>query len=328
MNWTRTGKWLTTVAAALALAACGNSDDKAEDTSSDDAATEESDAAETTEETATEEEGDSEEAASGDFDTSQSIHVVSREQGSGTRDAFTEITGVMDEETEEDNTTAEATEQSSTGAVLSTVAGDPTAIGYISLGSLDGTVKAVKVDGVEATPENVQAEEYPIYRPFNIAYGKDLSPAAQDFWNYIFSPEAQAIVEEEGFISLSEDKQEEYTMDESAEGQVTITGSTSVEPAMQAIADAYSAVNSKVTVNIQANGSGAGMQEAIDGANDFGMASRALSEEESGSLTSEAMALDGIAVVVHNDNTIEDLTVDQVRAIFVGEVATWADVSA
>ncbi len=334
MNWTKTGKWLTTVAAALTLAACSNggdssSEDSAADTGAD-TATEE-----TTEETtdnssegeASEEESSDDAAASGDFDTSASINVISREEGSGTRDAFTEITGIVDEN-DVDLTSPEATIQNSTGAVLSTVAGDPTAIGYISLGSLDDTVKAVNIEGVEATPENIQAEEYPIYRPFNVAYKGELSAEAQDFYNFIFSPEAQDIVEEQGFIAISEDQQAEYTADESASGEVTISGSTSVEPAMQAIADAYQEQNPNVTVNIQANGSGAGMQDTIDGANDIGMASRELSEEEAGQLESQPMALDGIAVVVHTDNPTEELTVDQVKQIFTGEITTWDEVSA
>lgn len=303
INWTRTGKWLTTVAAALTLAACGNGGSE-EDTSTTDS------------------------EASGDFDTSQSISVISREEGSGTRDAFIEITGVLDEEAEIDNTTAEAGIQNSTGAVLSTVAGDPTAIGYVSTGSLDDSVKTVNVDGFEPTKENIQAEEYPIYRPFNIAYGEELSAEAQDFWNFIFSPEAQEIVESEGYIAVSEEQQEEYTMDESASGDVTVSGSTSVEPAMQAIADAYHEQNPNVTVNIQSNGSGAGMEDSMSGANDIGMASRALDDEESAALTSEAMALDGIAIIAHTDNPIEDLTLDQVQQIFTGEITTWDEVSA
>lgn len=322
ISWTRTGKWLTTVAAALTLAACGNGGSE-EDTTTTDPGTD-TETEETT--TETEDTGDSE--ASGDFDTSQSISVISREEGSGTRDAFIEITGVLDEEAEIDNTTAEAGIQNSTGAVLSTVTGDPTAIGYVSTGSLDDSVKTVNVDGFEPTKENIQAEEYPIYRPFNIAYGEELSAEAQDFWNFIFSPEAQEIVESEGYIAVSEDQQEEYTMDESASGDVTVSGSTSVEPAMQAIADAYHEQNPNVTVNIQSNGSGAGMEDSMSGANDIGMASRALDDEESATLTSEAMALDGIAIIAHTDNPIEDLTLDQVQQIFTGEITTWDEVSA
>lgn len=306
MNWTRTGKWLTTVAAALTLAACGNGGSE-DDTSTD---------------------TETEEIASGDFDTSQSIAVISREEGSGTRDAFIEITGVYDDDAEIDNTTAEAGIQNSTGAVLSTVSGDPTAIGYASTGSLDDSVRTVNIDGFEATTENIQAEDYPIFRPFNVAYGEELSPEAQDFWNFVFSPEAQAIVVEEGYIAISEDEQEEYTMDESASGDVTVSGSTSVEPAMQAIADAYQAENPNVTINIQSNGSGAGMEDAMSGANDIGMASRALDDEESKALTSQPMALDGIAIIVHNDNPIEDLTVEQVQQIYTGEITTWDEVSA
>lgn len=331
MNWTKTGKWLTTVAAALTLAACGNGGDSSTDTSSTedtgtDAETTETTEDETSEEESTEEEGGDDAAASSDFDTSQTINVVSREDGSGTRDAFTEITGVLGDD-DVDNTTPEAIIQNSTGAVMGYVVEDPASIGYISLGSLDDSVKAVNVDGSEPTPENVQSEDYPIFRPFNVAYSGELSAEAQDFYNFLFSADAQAIVEEEGFIAIPEEDQAEYTADESASGEVTISGSTSVEPAMQAIADAYASENPNVTINIQANGSGAGMQDAIDGANDIGMASRELSEEESAELESAPMALDGIAVIVHNDNPTEDLTVDQVQQIFTGEITTWDEVA-
>lgn len=307
MNWSKTGKWLTTIAAALTLAACSSEQGTEETSAEDTSATE----------------GGESSSGSSDFDTSSTINVVSREDGSGTRDAFTEITGVLVEEGEEevDQTTADATIQSSTGAVLSSVADDTYAVGYISLGSLDDSVKAVNVNGVEATSENVASGEYELARPFNVAYSGELSPAAQDFWNFMFSPEAQAAVEEQGYIQA--ETQEEYTMDESAEGTITVGGSTSVTPVMEAIVDAYP--NENVTIDLISNGSGAGMTGAIDGTNDIGMASRELDEEESSQLTSQPLAMDGIATIVHTDNPTEDLTLDQIRQIFAGEVTTWEE---
>lgn len=305
MEWTKAGKWLTTIAAALTLAACGGSEEVTEDATSEGTATEET---------------------SGNFDTTGTINVVSREDGSGTRDAFIEITGVLGDD-DVDNTYVEASIQSSTGAVMSTVSGDSNAIGYISLGSLDDSVRAVNVEGVEASSEEIQSGNYAIYRPFNVAYFGELSAEAQDFWNFVFSPEAQEIVTSEGYIAISEDQQVAYEGNADASGSITVGGSTSVTGVMEAIVDAYNQNQAgDVTVEIISNGSGAGMTGAIDGTNDIGMASRELSEDESSQLESAPMALDGIAVVVHNDNPLEDLTVEQVRQIFTGEVTTWDEV--
>ncbi|WPJ91098.1 substrate-binding domain-containing protein [Facklamia hominis] len=312
------------------------------------------------------------------------INVITREDGSGTRGAFVEIVGVTDEDGN-DLTSPEAVTQNQTSGVLTTVAGDPSAIGYISLGSLNDTVKALKVDDVEATPENVANGKYPIARPFNVAWSNenDLSEVAKDFLAFIQSKEGQTIAEEEGFIAVtdmmadsneakedsesSEETEEanEETQDEASteeesaeseaeseesseetaeegglhgaaslpsyepagelEGTIECIGSTSVSPLMEKLAEAYKELQPKVEINITANGSSAGMEAAINGTADLGMASRELKDEEKEVLSSTEIALDGIAVVVNNDNPAEGLSLEAIRSIFLGELSQWEE---
>lgn len=270
---------------------------------------------------------DSSESAEG-FDTSQTINVISREDGSGTRGAFTEITGVLVEEgeTETDNTYSAATIQNSTSGVMTTVAGDPASIGYISLGSLDDSVKGVTIEGVEATAETVQDGSYAIARPFNVAYGEELSEVAQDFWDYIMSAEGQEIVVGEGYVEAVTDAPA-FEATEGMSGNISIVGSTSVTPVMEVLVEEYTALNPEVTIDVTSNGSSAGMTAAMDGSADIGMASRELKDEELDVLTAEPLAIDGIAVIANNENSVEDLTMEQVRQIFTGEVTTWAEVA-
>lgn len=270
---------------------------------------------------------DSSESAEG-FDTSQTINVISREDGSGTRGAFTEITGVLVEEgeTETDNTYSAATIQNSTSGVMTTVAGDPASIGYISLGSLDDSVKGVTIEGVEATAETVQDGSYAIARPFNVAYGEELSEVAQDFWDYIMSAEGQEIVVGEGYVEAVTDAPA-FEATEGMSGNISIVGSTSVTPVMEVLVEGYAALNPEVTIDVTSNGSSAGMTAAMDGSADIGMASRELKDEELDVLTAEPLAIDGIAVIANNENSVEDLTMEQVRQIFTGEVTTWAEVA-
>lgn len=254
------------------------------------------------------------------------ITVVSREEGSGTRDGFTELMGIKVDDV--DNTTSAAEISNSTSVVMTTVAGNANAIGYISLGSLNDTVKAVKVDGVEATVENILADEYPIYRPFNIVTNSnnDLSALAQDFITFIMSKQGQDIITEEGYISEAESPAE-YTQQNGLSGRIVLAGSTSVSPVMEVLADAYKEMYPDVEIEIQQTGSGAGITSTIEGACDIGMASRAIKDEElAEGLEPTQIALDGIAVVVNNDNSVEDLTSDQIRAIFTGETTSWDDV--
>lgn len=252
------------------------------------------------------------------------ITVVSREEGSGTRGAFVELMGVMDEE-ENDITTQNAEVTNSTSVMMQTVAGNDAAIGYVSLGSLSDDVKALKVDGVEATVDNVKSGDYKVARPFNIVKGKNVSELAQDFEKYIMSEEGQATVAEEGYIR--EDNTEEYTVS-GLSGKITLAGSTSVAPVMEVLAEGYKALNPDVEIEIQQTGSGAGIESAIAGTCDLGMSSRALTEDElAQGLTVTEIATDGIAVIVNNNNTIEDLTTDIIGQIFKGEITTWDEVT-
>lgn len=256
---------------------------------------------------------------SGDKD----ITVISREEGSGTRDAFTELTGILQDDVDKTVDTAEIS--NSTSVVTQSVAGNDAAIGYISLGSLDDSVKAVKVDGVEATVDNVKSGDYKLQRPFNIVTKSDLGELPQDFIKFIMSSDGQKIVEEEGYI-MANDSAENYKAS-GLKGTITLAGSTSVSPVMEVLADKYKELNSDVTIEIQQTGSGAGIQSTLEGVCDIGMASRALEDEEaSEGLTSQEIALDGIAVIVNNDNAVEDLTTEQIMKIFTGEITNWADV--
>lgn len=261
--------------------------------------------------------------AGSDWDNTRDITVVSREDGSGTRGAFVELFGIEEEVNEEkvDMTTEEANITNSTSVMMSTVAQDEYAIGYISLGSLDDSVKAVKIDGSEATAENIKNGSYKISRPFNIATKEDLSDAAQDFEDFILSTEGQKVVEDNKYIPL--DDVSDYKSN-GASGKVVVAGSSSVSPVMEKLKEAYQAVNSDVEVEIQTSDSTTGMQNAIDGVCDIGMASRELkdSEKEAG-LTPTVIAMDGIAVVVNNDNPTDELSSDQVKSIFTGDVLTW-----
>ena len=261
--------------------------------------------------------------AGSDWDNTRDTTVVSREDGSGTRGAFVELFGIEEEVNGEkvDMTTEEANITNSTSVMMSTVAQDEYAIGYISLGSLDDSVKAVKVDGSEATAENIKKGSYKISRPFNIATKEDLSDAAQDFEDFILSTEGQKVVEDNKYIPL--DDVSDYKSN-GASGKVVVAGSSSVSPVMEKLKEAYQAVNSDVEVEIQTSDSTTGMQNAIDGVCDIGMASRELkdSEKEAG-LTPTVIAMDGIAVVVNNDNPTDELSSDQVKSIFTGDVLTW-----
>lgn len=262
-------------------------------------------------------------SASSDWDSTMPITVVSREDGSGTRGAFTELFGIVEEidGQDVDMTTEEANITNSTSVMMSTVAGDDYAIGYISLGSLNDSVKALSIDGAEASVDTIKDGSYKVSRPFNIATGAEVSDAAQDFINYIMSTEGQAVVEENGYIPL--DETEAYESN-GAEGKVVVAGSSSVSPVMEKLKEAYAEANANVEVEVQTSDSTTGMQNAIDGVCDIGMASRELkdSETEAG-LTATVIATDGIAVVVNNNNPTDEMTSDQVKSIFTGEVTTW-----
>ncbi|AMB99423.1 phosphate ABC transporter substrate-binding protein [Aerococcus urinaehominis] len=263
-------------------------------------------------------------AACGGGSAQDGIFVISREEGSGTRDAFTEITGVLDEN-DVDNTDPNATIQNGTDQVITAVSEDPNAIGYISLGSLNDSVKALQVEGVAPSEEAVADGSYKIARPFNIVYKDNLEGAAKDFHDFIFSAEGQQIALDEGYVPVKSDAAA-YAGDGSQSGTINVVGSTSVAPVLEKMAEEYMKLNSGVQVNITANGSSAGVEAAQNGTADIGMASRALSEEEAGKVTGEAIAMDGIAVIVNNDNQVSNLSLDQVRDIFTGTITSWTEV--
>ena len=251
------------------------------------------------------------------------ITVISREEGSGTRDAFVELTGVMQDDVDRTIDTAEIS--NSTSVVTQSVAGNEASIGYISMGSLDDSVKALKIGGVEATTDNVKSGDYELQRPFNIVTKGEVAELPQDFINFIMSAEGQSIINEEGYIAV-DDNASNYEAS-GLTGSITLAGSTSVSPVMEVLADAYKKLNDGVTIEIQQTGSGAGIQSTIEGVCDIGMASRALEDEEAAEgLDSQEIALDGIAVIVNTNNAAEDITMEQIMKIYTGEITTWSEI--
>lgn len=321
-------KNLKVIAAALSLsillAGCGGGEDSAntdnqstettqttDEGSNEDADTEES------------EDGESAESDQEDFD----ITVVSREDGSGTRGAFIELVGLEAEEGGEtkDLTTDEAVVQNSTNGVMQTVSQDPTAIGYVSLGSVNDSVQKVKVDGAEATEENIESGDYNLQRPFNLAFKQDsLDELAQDFLDFCLSEEAQNIASEEGYIKV---ETKDYEPKE-IEGDLTIAGSTSVTPLMEKLVEKYNEGNPKANIEIQSTGSSAGIESTISDVSQIAMASRELKEDESKELDVEVIARDGIAVVVNNEDTkMNDLTQEELKQIFSGEITNTSELN-
>lgn len=259
------------------------------------------------------------------WDSSMDITIVSREDGSGTRGAFIELFGieVKDEAGEKmDMTTEEAQITNSTSVMKTTVEGDEYAIGYISLGALDESVKAVKIDGVDATAENIRNGSYKVSRPFNIATKEDAkNPLVEDFVNFILSTDGQNVVSENGYIALEEVDAFESAM---PEGKIVVGGSSSVSPVMEKLMEAYEKINENADIELQTTDSTTGMTSTLDGSYDIGMASRELKEEElSKGLVEQVIATDGIAVIVNKNNPIDDMTVEQVNAIYVGDALTW-----
>ena len=307
----------------LGLAACAGTDGQSETNQTETNQTGDTGAPETGDET----DADAETDAETDGDTAAAmsgpITVISREEGSGTRGAFVELMGV--ETDEGDMTTVDAEIANSTSLVQSTVAGNPNAIGYISLGSYDASaVKALKVDGVEVSVDTIKAGEYAVSRPFVVCYKEEnLSELGKDFVSYIMSAEGQQILSDEGYIA-ADDAAASYTAS-GLSGNLSVNGSTSVGPVMEVLAEAYKALNPDVVIDVQQTGSGTGITAAIDGSCEIGMSSRALKDEEvAEGLTPVTIALDGIAVIVNQANTVEDLTAEQIRQIYTGEITDWS----
>lgn len=262
------------------------------------------------------------------FALAEEINVISREDGSGTRGAFIELFGIeqKNEAGEKiDYTTDECDITNSTSVMMTSVSGNESAIGYISLGSLNDTVKALAIDGAEATVENIKAGAYNVARPFNIATLAETSEAAQDFIAYIMSAEGQAVIEANGYIAVAENA-EAFAGGKTA-GKIVVAGSSSVTPVMEKLAEAYMAINPNAEIELQQSDSSSGMTSTLDGVCDIGMASRALKDSElEAGLSPMTIAMDGIAVIVSNDNPVEDLTSDQVRGIYMGEITDWSEV--
>ncbi|MBT9625210.1 MULTISPECIES: substrate-binding domain-containing protein [Ruminococcus] len=261
--------------------------------------------------------------------SSDKITVISREDGSGTRGAFIELTGIEEKDSngnKTDNTKKDALICKSTDVVLTQVSGDKNAIGYISFGSLNDTVKALKVEGVEPSTATIESGDYKIVRPFNIAVKDGLSDAAQDFENYILSSEGQDIIEKAGYIKI--DKSAAAYASNNASGKVVVSGSSSVTPVMEKLAEAYQKANTNVTVDVQQSDSSTGIKDAINGTSDIGMASRDISDDElSQGIKSVTIAQDAIAVIVNKDNAVDDITMDEIKAIYTGSKTTWSDES-
>ena len=266
--------------------------------------------------------------ATSDWDETSDVTIVSREDGSGTRGAFIELFGIeekQDDGTKVDMTTTDAQITNNTYVMLTTVADNEYAIGYVSLGSLNDSVKALKIDGAEATAENIENGSYKVSRPFNIAVKKDLNnKVAKDFMSFIMSTEGQKVVADEKYIAVADVKDYAGTK---PSGSCVVGGSSSVSPLMEKLIEAYKAVNPNASIELQTSDSTTGMTSTIEGSYDIGMASRELKEEEAAELEPTVIATDGIAVVVNNANPLDELSADQVKDIYVGNVSTWDEIT-
>ena len=293
------------MAATMAVGCGGSSSDKSAEGSTDNSSTD----------------------GGSDFDTSNDITIVSREDGSGTRGAFIELFGIEEKQsdgTKVDMTTTDAQITNNTSVMLTTVAGDEYAIGYVSLGSLNDTVKALKIDGEEATEQNIKDGKYKICRPFNIATKKGAdNELAKDFISYIMSKEGQQVISDNGYIG--DDSAEAYAGTKPS-GKVVVGGSSSVSPVMEKLIEAYKKVNTGAEIELQTTDSTTDMTSAIDGSYDIGMASRELQDDEKDKLDSQAIATDGIAVIVNKNNTTDELSSDQVKDIYTGNAVAWDEV--
>lgn len=263
--------------------------------------------------------------ASASTSPSGEVSVYSREDGSGTRGAFIELFGIEEKDANGDKvdlTTPTAAITNSTSVMMTSVAGDANAIGYISLGSLNNTVKALSIDGAEATAENVKSGTYKVARPFNIVTKDGVSDVAQDFIDYIMSSDGQKVVEENGCISVADNAGSYKASGKS--GKIVIAGSSSVTPVMEKLAEAYKALNPDVAIEVNQSDSTTGVNMATEGTCDIGMVSRELKDSESG-VKATVIAQDGIAVIVNPDASVDGLTSDQVKGIYTGELITWEE---
>ena len=260
------------------------------------------------------------------FNSKKSITVLSREDGSGTRGAFIELFGIEKKDTsgkKVDYTTDEAAITNSTAVMLASVAGDNYAIGYVSLGSLNDSVKAVKIDGAVATVSNINNGSYKISRPFNIAVKEGLTPVAQDFVNFILSDKGQKVIAANKYIQVAA----KSYISSKASGKIVVSGSSSVSPVMEKLIEAYKSENPNAKIELQTSDSTTGVTNAINGTCDIGMASRSLKDSEKSKGVQEVtIAIDGIAVIVNKSNPTENLSKAQVEQIFTGKTLKWNEV--
>ena len=261
------------------------------------------------------------------FNSKKAISVMSREDGSGTRGAFIELFGIEKKDSngkKVDYTTDEAAITNSTAVMLTSVAGDRYAIGYVSLGSLNNSVKAVKIDGTVPSIANINNGTYKISRPFNIALKKGLSDVAQDFVNFILSSEGQNVIAANKYIQVPS----KAYKSSKASGKVVVAGSSSVSPVMEKLIEAYKKVNPNAKIELQTSDSTTGVTNAINGTCDIGMASRSLKDTEKAKGVQEiTIAIDGIAVIVNKENPTNNLTKTQVEQIFTGNTTKWNEVN-
>ncbi len=257
-----------------------------------------------------------------------SVTAVSREDGSGTRSSFVSLFGIQGTDSKGktiDITTAYAEVTNSTAVMMTTIAGNKYAIGYISLGSLDNSVKALKVDGAEPTIANVKNGTYKIVRPFIVVTKANLSALGQDFLNYVMSAEGQKVVLDTGYVTV-DDAAPSYT-GKNQSGTLVIAGSSSVTPVMEKLVEAYKAINPRVDIQLQESDSSTGISGVTQGICDIGMSSRTLKDSElANGLTPLVIVRDGICVIVNNTNARDAISSDSVKAIYTGAITTWAQV--
>lgn len=257
------------------------------------------------------------------FDKSKDITLVSREDGSGTRGAFIELVGIEEKDAngnKVDRTSQEAVIANKTDVMMNNIASDINAIGYLSLGSLNNTIRALEIDGIKPSVESIKSGDYKVARPFNIVFNDDLSDIADDFIKFISSKEGQTIVENNGYISI--DTEEGYKPSVLS-GKIVVAGSSSVSPIMEKLAEAYMSLNKDITIEIQTSDSTVGILSAIDKTVDIGMASRSLKEDESTKVKHLEIAIDGIVIVVNNENPLNELSIDNLREVYLGNITTW-----
>lgn len=320
---------MTGVMAVGVFAGCGSTAENGDAQNTVETGTTEDTGAENTEaetgaESEAESEAENETESNSDFDASEMINVVSREEGSGTRGAFIELFRIEEKDADGnkvDNTTEEAVITNNTEVMMTTISGDDYAIGYVSLGSLQDSVKPIQIDGADATVENIKDSSYKIARPFNIITTDNVNETAQDFINYILSKEGQQVITDNGYIG--DDEAQPYEKSD-VTGKIVVAGSSSVTPVMEKLKEAYTKENGDVEVEVQESDSTTGVQSAISGTCDIGMASRDLadSESEDGAKATK-IAMDGIAVIVNKNNPVDGLTSEQVKNIFTGACETW-----